>query len=188
MTAVYPSPRRRNGVDAAATGVCLQTRDGLVSNHRSNAPPSPLAVAALLAPAAASAQITRVSIGPLGQQADGRSGFEQTVRVSENGRFVLFGSEADNLVAGDTDDLDLFVRDRRARTTSRIAPLHLFNDEPALSPDGRYVAYLVPADPVPALVVFDRDTGRRRRVPVDRREGERSLGRVTSPSPATARR
>jgi hypothetical protein len=66
------------------------------------------------------AQLTRrVSVGPGGQQANGRS-FEGA--ISAHGRFVAFQSSASNLVAGDTNnDDDVFVRDRKAHVTRRVS-------------------------------------------------------------------
>jgi hypothetical protein len=57
-----------------------------------------------------SAHVTRrVSVGPAGAQADSDS-YEPV--ISANGRYVAFGSDATNLVAGDTNDSnDVFVRD-----------------------------------------------------------------------------
>jgi Tol biopolymer transport system component len=81
--------------------------------------------------------------------------------ISDDGRFVVFGSCANDLVPGDPDDgrrADMYVRDLATGTTSR-ATVNLFgvysnNDsfDPAISGDGRYVAFvseatnLVPGD------------------------------------------
>ena len=61
--------------------------------------------------------VERVSVGTDGTQADDRSDFPG---VSPTGRYVLFLSQATNLVAGDSvpDVSDIFVRDRGRRTTS----------------------------------------------------------------------
>lgn len=69
--------------------------------------------------------------------------------LSEDGRFVVFSSEATNLVSGDTNDVnDVFVRDLVEGTTIRVsvsslgeqadAPSH----SPAISADGRLVAFV----------------------------------------------
>jgi Tol biopolymer transport system component len=68
--------------------------------------------------------------------------------ISANGRFVAFGSNAPNLVAGDSNGVaDVFVRDRLTSRTKRISVSTggaEGNDEsygPAMTPDGRFVAY-----------------------------------------------
>ncbi|MBM3674689.1 MAG: hypothetical protein FJW88_06980 [Actinobacteria bacterium] len=67
--------------------------------------------------------------------------------VSTNGRYVVFESVADNLVADDTNGAsDVFVRDRQTQTTVRV----LGNNEtepddgshhPSISADGAFVAF-----------------------------------------------
>jgi Tol biopolymer transport system component len=75
--------------------------------------------------------------------------------ISDDGRFVAFWSKASNLVAGDTnDEEDLFVYDRVERTVTRANlsssgeqaeqaddGFHIVGERPALSADGRYVAF-----------------------------------------------
>jgi Tol biopolymer transport system component len=94
------------------------------------------------------AQVTRrVSVGPGGQQANGRS-WEPA--ISADGRFVTFESRASNLVVGDTNgSLDVFLRDRKAQVTRRVsvgpggqqANDDTFSSAPAISADGRFVAF-----------------------------------------------
>jgi Tol biopolymer transport system component len=114
------------------------------------------------------AQVTRlVSVGPAGQQANGNS-FQSA--ISADGRFVTFFSDASNLVAGDTNNAyDVFVRDRKLQVTRRISVGpggQQANDgsvAPAISADGRYVAFrsyasnLVAGDTNGATDVFVRD-------------------------------
>ena len=91
----------------------------------------------------------RVSVGLKGAQGDGDSnvlGISTDVAISDDGRYVAFKSEATNLVRGDRNGLtDVFVRDRVAGTTERVSVDSNENeaggDEPAISPDGRYVAF-----------------------------------------------
>ena len=69
--------------------------------------------------------------------------------VSTNGRYVAFHSEADNLVAGDTNGLrDVFVRDLVLGTnilvsvdTNGILPGTGLSTDASISADGRYVAF-----------------------------------------------
>ncbi len=126
-----------------------------------------LALTVLAAPAAA--QHTRVTVATSGQP-DGRHG---PAALSRDGRFVVFVSDATNLVAGDTNaSTDVFVRDLAADTTTRVSlagdglersgqsgatPATSFEDfgqrEIDISGDGRFVVFtsrapLVPGDTV----------------------------------------
>ena len=63
--------------------------------------------------------LQRVSLANDGSQGNGGS---YLGGISSDGRFVVFGSQADNLVAGDTNGaFDAFVRDRLAGTTTRVS-------------------------------------------------------------------
>lgn len=99
---------------------------------------------------------TRVSVSTLGAQADGAS---ERPFISADGRAVAFGSEASNLVLGDTNGVaDVFVRDLAAGTTLRGSvsssgePGSAASVLPSLSADGRLLAFvsqasnLVPGD------------------------------------------
>lgn len=94
--------------------------------------------------------------------------------VSADGRVVAFASYAANLVAGDTNNtIDVFVHDRQSGVTTRVsvgsdgAQGNDISEAPALSADGRYVAFesaastLVSGDTNGAIDVFvhDRVTG-----------------------------
>ena len=98
---------------------------------------------------------TRVSLTNTGEQANGQS-FGSTagpdLALSADGRFIAFQSRATNLVAGDTNNqLDVFVRDRTALTTTRVSvssggaqsgpPIPVIDASPAISADGRFVAF-----------------------------------------------
>jgi len=121
------------------------------------------------------ASIARVSVASDGTQADQKSGF---AAISANGRYVLFASDATNLISGDTNNAtDCFVHDRDAGTTSRIS---VASDESQgdgnscpffeglhpldISSDGRYAVFgslatnLVSDDTNSAMDVFLRDT------------------------------
>jgi Tol biopolymer transport system component len=92
--------------------------------------------------------------------------------ISADGRFVAFGSDATNLHPDDDDDTtDLFVRDLQANTTTLVsrasgatgAKGNSFSFEPAISADGRFVAFgsdatnLHPDDDDDTTDVFVRD-------------------------------
>src|SRR5439155_2012969 len=92
---------------------------------------------------------------------DGTEGntFSESPATSGDGRYVAFESFASTLVPGDTNDAhDVFVNDRVTGTTERVsvagdgAQGNDFSGSPAVSADGRYVAFetfaanLVPGD------------------------------------------
>jgi Tol biopolymer transport system component len=108
-----------------------------------------------------------ISLAVDGGQADGAS---FTPAISADGRYVAFASAASTLVAGDTNGAeDVFVYDRVARTTERVSISSLGAEGdaasygPAISADGRYVAFtsaasnLTPGDSNGQLDVFVRD-------------------------------
>lgn len=96
--------------------------------------------------------VVRVSTGLSGFEANGDS---DAPALSSDGRYIAFRSEASNLVAGDTNGLaDIFVVDMQAHTTVRantnnggaqtqsLPNYHPGDsDAPAISADGRYVAF-----------------------------------------------
>lgn len=94
--------------------------------------------------------------------------------LSAEGRFVAYASDATNLVPGDSNrSCDIFVRDRETGRTERIsvatdgAEANGSSFDPAISADGRYVAFwswannLVPGDDNGEADVFlhDRQAG-----------------------------
>jgi Tol biopolymer transport system component len=112
---------------------------------------------------------------------DGTQGNAESIgpSISADGRYVAFESDASNLVPGDTNDCwygncsDIFVHDRVTGQTSRVSVASDGTQgedgsyQPAISADGRYVAFLsyaynlVPGDTnyVPDIFVHDRETG-----------------------------
>ncbi|EFQ84627.1 hypothetical protein HMPREF0063_10480 [Aeromicrobium marinum DSM 15272] len=112
-----------------------------------------------------------VSVSTEGAQSDLSS---EHPAISADGRHVTFEARATNLVEGDTNAaLDVFERDRQTDTTTRISEGSGGADGdgesglPAISADGRYVAYeshatnLVAGDANDSKDVFvwDRQTG-----------------------------
>jgi len=90
-----------------------------------------------------------ISVALDGGEADGPSLFPA---VSADGRYVVFESQADDLVPGDENHFaDIFVRDRQMGTTRRVnlAPDGSeANDDsltPSISADGRYVSFTAQA-------------------------------------------
>jgi len=67
----------------------------------------------------ASGDLTLISVGLAGRSANGQS---LGPRVSADGRYVVFCSDATDLVPADTNGVrDVFVRDRQANTTTRVS-------------------------------------------------------------------
>jgi Tol biopolymer transport system component len=90
----------------------------------------------------------RVSVSTAGVQGNNLTLVADTAAISADGRYVAFQSSATNLVAGDTNGApDIFVRDRVAKTTTRVsltnagAQANGWSYSPSLSADGRYVAF-----------------------------------------------
>ncbi len=111
----------------------------------------------------------RVSVPTAGGEADGKS-VHCAISPSEDGRYVVFNSDADNLVPGDTNGRrDIFIRDRVANVTERISigtggeqsDAECVN--PSVTADGRFVVFTSEAttlDPMaadPGRKVFLRD-------------------------------
>jgi Tol biopolymer transport system component len=64
----------------------------------------------------------RVSVSSSGAQNNDPAASSNSPDISADGRFVVFASDAVNLVAGDTNGVrDVFVRDRQAGTTERVS-------------------------------------------------------------------
>lgn len=88
---------------------------------------------------------TRISVKTGGTQSDDHS-FQPA--ISSDGRYVAFHSAATNIVTGDTNNVtDIFVHDRTLATTTRVsvatggAEGNNYSLHPAISGDGRYIAY-----------------------------------------------
>jgi Tol biopolymer transport system component len=108
-----------------------------------------------------------ISVSTNGGPADGAS--SQAVMTAD-GRYVAFVSAASNLVLDDTNRVpDVFVRDRLAQSTvvasvGASSNFLAFMSTPAISPDGRYVAFTsnarglapgIPAGPIGEVYLRD---------------------------------
>jgi Tol biopolymer transport system component len=89
----------------------------------------------------------RVSVGAGGAQANGAS---RRPSISNDGRYVVFETDATNLPGtGDDTVADVVVRDRTLATTTTVSispngtPMFAAAVDPAISGDGRTVAFLV---------------------------------------------
>jgi len=145
------------------------------------------------------AETSRVSVSSTGAQADQAAdpfGGSKAAGISSSGRFVVFRSDAANLVPADTNGAeDIFVHDRQTGETTRVnvsSTGHQANREsgfPTISADGRYVAFgsaasnLVPGDTNHASDVFVRDrvTGQTRRISISS-SGRQSNAESYSPA------
>jgi len=136
----------------------------------------------------------RVSVSSTGEEANG----DCTARaISANGRYVVFDSWADNLVADDTlGAYDVFVHDRLTGETTRVSvptgggQANGNNEFSDISADGRFVAFrsnatnLVDGDTNACedIFVHDRLTGETVRVSVDSDGNQADGDSVTVPS------
>ena len=102
------------------------------------------------------AKTERVSVNSNGGQTNDDSGDLNSwrcVSISENGDFVVFESEASNLVSDDTNNReDVFLRDRSAKKTLRLSVSKAgvqgnnHSNRPSITPYGRYVVFQSKAD------------------------------------------
>jgi Tol biopolymer transport system component len=147
----------------------------------------------------ATGRTQRVSVSTRGAQARATRdpwGGSTAGGISANGRYVVFQSDAPNLVAGDTNRLtDVFLLDRARGVTTRLSvgPHGQANGASAfaaISANGRFVAFqsdasnLVARDTNHSVDVFVRDlaTGKNSRVNVSSRGVQaRGLSESTQP-------
>ncbi len=112
-------------------------------------------------------ETVRVSVTTSGGQASGNS---TDPRISDDGNLIAFASSAFDLVANDANGAsDIFVHDMTAGTTTRVSvsttggDADLSSTEPAISGDGRFVAFtslatnLVAGDTNSVSDIFVRD-------------------------------
>ncbi len=144
----------------------------------------------LLVSAGVQAQVfERISLDSGLNQAHGASSVTVSKdAVSDDGRYVVFSSVADNLVAGDLNGAsDVFLRDLELDSTVRIS-VHKdtggdvtgSSENPAISADGRFVLFnsdaadLVAGDSngVFDVFLFDTQTGMMERISVASDGGE----------------
>ena len=117
--------------------------------------------------AAGAHAIERISVASGGGQANSQSRY---AAISGNGRYVVFNSDATNLVAGDTNvAADIFLRDRLLGTTVRISnnangsQSNGGSGAPNISGDGSRIVFPSHGDLVPDAgyyncFLFDRRT------------------------------
>ena len=138
-------------------------------------------------------QTERASVATSGLQGNGSS---RKPFISANGRYVVFESDADNLVPGDSNaSTDIFVRDLQLDETARVSVStdgvqgNRASTDPAISADGRYVSFisladdLVPDDTNNFYDVFVRDLLHQRTTRVTVATGNPYLGYPVAPRP-----
>ncbi len=124
-------------------------------------------------------ETTRVSMDSFGEQSNNNSSLPS---LSTDGRYVVFESDASNLVLNDSNSTrDVFVHDRDTGETTRVSVNSSgaeggdLSSYPAISGDGRFVTFqshatnLVTGDTngTTDIFVHDRDTHETTRVSVD---------------------
>ena len=130
-------------------------------------------------------EISRLTVGFNGAEADGMS---SDAHISRDGRYVVFVSEASNLVASDSNgyaDVFLFDRESGQIRLVSVAADGTQGDErslqPAITADGRYVSFVSLAEnlsedddnDVSDVYVYDGDSGSLEMVSVNN-DGEQS--------------
>ena len=102
--------------------------------------------------------VSRSSAGVAGNDASGEPA------IDGSGRYIAFSSDADNLVADDTNaTTDVFVRDMTSNTTTRVSvdaagvELADASTSPSISADGRFVAFIADTDIVASDANSDSD-------------------------------
>ncbi len=126
----------------------------------------------------------RMSVRTTGTEADDQS---SVPAISADGRFVAFGSQASNLVSGDTNGaFDVFMHDRGAGTTKVVSVSSggALGDgasaQPEMSADGRWVVFRSAATDLAGLdtnnaddiFIHDRRTGTTRRISLNSNRAE----------------
>jgi Tol biopolymer transport system component len=122
---------------------------------------------------AATSTQERIDVSTTGEVANGPGTYGA---VSDDGRYVAFGSGATNLVDGDANGAggDTFLRDRVSGTTTRISPNesdgYCPRNRVSMSSDGRYTTFACYRPFSEPLFVFDRVLGVRSEVSDDAAE------------------
>lgn len=123
-------------------------------------------------------ETSRVSVNSTGVQGNSHS-YDQS--ISANGRYVVFRSEATNLVSNDTNnDFDIFVHDHQTGQITRASlntngiQANGYSQNPVISSDGRFVAFYSGAtnliandtNSYPDIFIRDRQMGVTNRVSI----------------------
>jgi hypothetical protein len=151
--AEFPQPSGDDGVDISADGniIVFASRAPLApgdTNQCSTANPAPPAGACpdIYVHDRGAGTTTRVSVSTGGTQGDYPSA---TPKISDDGRYVVFMSNATNLVPGDSNQrADIFLHDRTTQATTRVsvssagAQADAQSFAPTISNDGGVIAFI----------------------------------------------
>lgn len=136
---------------------------------------------------------TRVSLDSGGGQTNGSSLYPS---ISSDGRYIAYQSEANDIVAGDSNlSQDIFLFDNMSQTTTLVSKdsngiiSNNYSENPVVSGDGKYVAYTSYGDNLVSndtnttydVFAFEVDTAKTFRVSVD---SDRNQGDNGSAGPA----
>ena len=145
------------------------------------------------------AKTQRASVGSQEQESPNGAIYPS---ISGSGRYVVFETNSDNLVPGDTNtETDVFVRDRKTGRTERVslrsngAQANSWSGYASISANGRFVSFTSDAsnllqgdtNGVQDIFVHDRRTDRTTRVSVDGRGSEGNDDSSSSDISATGR-
>ena len=106
---------------------------------------------------------TRVTVNSNGEEAD-KGGSEPS--ISANGRYVVFSSNANNLMVEDNYNFtQIFIHDRQTGETKLVStygdygPMVAWSDYPVISADGRFVAFEFDdkGDGLAAMMIYVHD-------------------------------
>jgi hypothetical protein len=137
---------------------------------------------------------TRVSVDSNGVQANNGSANSY---IAADGRYIVFESDATNLVPGDTNGIaDIFLHDMQTGVTTRVSvdsngmEANNYSSLPSISADGRYISFysyasnLVSGDTNQTLDIFlhDMQTGSTTRMSVDSNGAEANGSSYSSSS------
>jgi Domain of unknown function (DUF4347)/Cadherin-like/Putative Ig domain/WD40-like Beta Propeller Repeat len=135
---------------------------------------------------------SRVSVSSSGVQ--GIGGDSQGGVISSDGRYAVFASLANNLVANDTNNSkDIFVRDLQNGTTTRVSigtggiQGNSTSYNPTISPDGNYIAFssgasnLVSGDTnsYPDVFIHNRQTNQTEKISFNQNGSQLPTGATT---------
>ncbi|MGH7964893.1 MAG: TolB family protein, partial [Candidatus Binatia bacterium] len=174
-----------NGANGPSFNAALSD-DGMIvtfDSHASNLVPNDTnGVPDIFVHFLSTGQTIRVSVDSAGNQGNGVSGDPE---ISNDGRYVTFESTASNLVPGDTDGglRDIFIYDVLTATTRLLSGTVTGQDHsggnPAISADGRFVAFNTGAALIPNdtnvqvdIYVYDLQTDQLEQVSVDSNGGQ----------------
>ncbi len=173
-------------VGRTVTGGRLNVARALAAADETVLPPEP-------PPLARTGRLSVVSRGPAGRWGDGNS---SEPAMSPDGRWIAFASLATNLVAGDREGfVDVFLKDTASDTIVRVSQTaggaggNGDSGAPAISADGRFVAFVTEASNLAGsdannavdVVLWDRTTGQFEAMSV--RADGLSTGNAASDSP-----